>query len=152
MATKVRLGLMDVSSEQTSVNFYVPDLTNANLDALETAIGLLQAEALVISDCAHLSTQFSHVTDIASFSPATESTAHREIALKVTYRDTVNGRVGHLTIPGPTSLAYPPAGTDVVPLSNVVAAAFIAVFEANAVSRDGNAVEVTQVRLIGRNS
>lgn len=152
MATKARVQLMDRSMEATSVNFYVPELTNANYDAVVAAIDALETAALLITDCSHVNTSFSHVTEIASFAVASEHTAQREIGLRVTYRDTVNGKVGSFIIPGPTEGAYPNAGTDVIPLDNVVAAAFILVFEANAVSRDGNAVEVVQIRFVGRSN
>ena len=152
MATKARINLMDYSSEMTGMNFYVPDLTASNFDDVVASIAALRVAGMLLTDCAGINSSLSWITSVAPFSPATVSTAQREIALKVTFRDTVNGRVGHFTVPGPKSTLYPPSGTDVVPLSNLVAEAFIAVFEANAVSRDGNPVEVTQIRLIGRNS
>ena len=106
----------------------------------------------MLTGCEHVATSLTYVSDRGTGEPPSEVTAQREIAIKVTYRDTVTGKVEHLTVPGPVAAVYPPTGTDVIPLSNVAAAAFITVFEANAVSQDGNAIVVTGIRLIGRNT
>jgi len=155
MALQIGIATIDHSAEVGVTKLYVPDLTNANYDALFGVAGkvtLLQAAFLLLTDCTHKSTNASLLVDQGAGTIPGTVTAQREIGVRVTYRDTVNGKMSELTVPGPKTGFYPGSGSDVIPLDNILAAAFITVFEANAVSADGNAVEVTNIRLVGRNN
>jgi len=154
MPTKVTFNLIDYSGERTSTSMYVEELDATNYADVVAAAGALQTALLVATDCNHVSTIFSVETDNNIAIPPATVTAQREIAIRIKYVDAVTGDVGSTTVPGPATTLYPPQGVkgDYVPLDNVIFSAFIAVIEANAVSRLGNSIEVVEGRLIGRNN
>jgi hypothetical protein len=158
MPTTVSVNLIDHSGEPTRTKFYVETLDDTNYDALfdpiTGSVSLLQAALLVATDCEHVSTVASVEMEPGTGVPPATVTAQREIAIRVSYRDTVNGRKGSFTVPGPITTFYPPTGVpdDIIPLDNVIFAALILVIEANAISRDDNPIEVVEGRLVGRNS
>jgi hypothetical protein len=158
MPTEVTVNLIDHSGEPTRTKFYVETLDDTNFDALFDPvtgdISLLQGALMAATDCEHVSTVASIVSDTGTGVPPATVTAQREIAIRVSYRDTVNGRKGSFTVPGPVTGFYPPTGVkdDIVPLDNVVFAALIILIEANMISRDDNAIEVVEGRLVGRNT
>ena len=156
MATKVSINWIDHSGEKTRTQFYVPAVAGdgANWAALLTSIGLLTAAAEVASDCGHLNTTLSVETEESNEAAPSTVTAQREIAVKISYTDDVTGDPGSFTLPGPVVGLYPPTGVpgDYIPLDNAVFSVFIAVIEANMKSRAGNAITVTEGRLVGRNS
>jgi hypothetical protein len=152
MAVKVHFGMSDHSAEACGPSMYFDDADAPDFTDAQTAAGLVETALDILTDCAMTKTTLSAV--IAAQNEGTPSvvTAQREIAVRVTYKDTVTGKFERFDVPGPATTFYPGAGTDVIPLDNVIAAAFILVFEANCVSMDGNAVEVTNIRLVGRNN
>jgi len=151
-ATKIHFGMIDHSSESCGPSVYVEELDNSNYDAIDTSVGLVQVALGVLSDCNFVRTTMGvELAAGGGTAPATV-TAQREIGIRVGYRDTVTGRMESFVVPGPATTFYPATGTDVIPLDNVVAAAFIAVFEANCVSQDGNPVNVVSMRLVGRSN
>jgi hypothetical protein len=158
MPTQITVNLIDHSGEMTGTKFYVETLDDSNYDALfdpvTGAVSLLQGALMAATDCEHVSTVASLVSDTGTGVPPATVTAQREIAIRVKVRDTVNGRTGHFSVPGPITTFYPPTGVkdDIVPLDNVVFAALILIIEANMVSRDDNAIEVVEGRLVGRNN
>lgn len=154
MATKCTFNLIDYSGERTSTQVNLLDLTAANFDSVVASAAALQAALLLATDCNHVSTVISIETDENTAVPPSTVTAQRELAIRVKYVDTVNGETGYLSVPGPDTGFYPPQGVkgDYVPLDNLIFAAFIAVMEANMVSRDGNGIEVVEGRLVGRNN
>lgn len=153
-ATKVSFNLIDYSGEQTSTQVYVEEMDSSNYDDVVSAVDALQTALLLATDCNHVSTSISLLTDTTPAVPAPIATAQREIAIRVKYVDAVNGRYGNFTVPGPAIGFYPPQGVkdDFVPLNNLIFSAFIGVIEANMVSRDGNSIEVVEGRLVGRNN
>ena len=150
----VTFSVVDYSGEPSRTTLYVDDLTNANYDALFLAVTgkvtLLQAAFEVITGCTLNRTVAGFQADIGTGILPSDESAQREIAVRVSYRDTVTGKSQRMDIPGPISTLYPGQGTDFIPLDNAVAAVFILVFEANAVSMDGNAITVTGLKLVGR--
>lgn len=157
-ASKVTISMVDHSGEITKTQFYVEQLDSTNYDELFNAVtgkvSLMQGALMVATDCEHLSTSLSHESDTGTGVPPSTVTAQREIAVRIKYRDTTTNDVGFLTVPGPVTTFYPPTGVpgDVIPLDNTVFAVFILVIEANIVSRLGNAIQVIEGRLIGRNT
>ena len=155
MATKVKVGMVDHSGEGCGPSLYFDDLTALTYEAIMGSGGSvdLVATALnVLTDCGFTRTTASVVQAAANDAAPATVTAQREIAIRVIYKDTVTGRYERFDVPGPAVTFYPGTGTDEIPLSNVIAAAFITVFEANCVSQDGNPVEVTKIYLVGRNN
>jgi hypothetical protein len=152
MAAKVKVGMIDHSGEACGPSFYVDDADAPDYTGADTAAGLIATAMNVLTDCGFTRTTLSAVLAAANDAPPSTVTAQREVAIRVGYKDTVTGRHEQFDIPGPATTFYPATGTDVIPLDNIIAAAFIAVFEANAVSLAGNPVEVTSIRLVGRNN
>ena len=152
----VTFSVVDYSGEPSRTTVYVEDLDNTNYDELFLAVTgkvtLLQAAFEVITGCTLNRTVAGKVADIGTGVLPSDEEAQREIAVRVSYRDTVTGKSQRMDIPGPIVTLYPGQGTDFIPLSNPVAAIFIGVFETNAVSMDGNPVTVTGLRLVGRNN
>lgn len=156
MATKLTVNMTDYSGEKTSTHFWLPNILadGTNYAAVLTAAQTLANGVLAASDCDGADAFLSvRALDGPGTTP-TIVTAQREIGVRVQYTDDVNGRVGSFVVPGPLTTFYPPQGVpgDYIPLSNVIFAAFILVLEANAKSQDGNAITVTEGRLIGRNN
>lgn len=152
MAAKVHFGMVDHSAEACGPSMYFDDADSPDYTDVYTAAGLVGTALNILTDCGFTQTKLSAVVDEANDAPPATVTAQREIAVRVTYKDTVNGKYERFDVPGPATTFYPGTGTDVIPLDNVIAAAFILVFEAQCVSQDGNAVEVTSIRLVGRNN
>lgn len=157
-ASKITVTMVDHSGELTKTQFYVEQLDATNYDELFNAVtgkvSLLQGALMAATDCEHVSTTLTHESDTGTGVPPSTVTAQREIAIRVKYRDTVNNDIGYITVPGPVTGFYPATGVpnDIIALDNVVFAAFITLIEANAVSRDGNSINVVEGRLVGRNS
>lgn len=155
-ATQVNVVLIDHSGELTRTVFWLEELESdgSNYGDITDEIDLLVAALLVATDCEHVSTNISIAYDEGSGAPPATVTAQREIAVRLKYRDTVTAKYHTTTVPGPVTTFYPPTGVkgDYIPLDNVVFAAYILVIEANMVSPEGNAIEVIEGRLVGRNS
>jgi len=151
-------GMIDNSGEGASVTFYLPDVTPANYADITgngptDNVGALRLAVAGISLAN--STRHTVTTEVYPEAGTLPSSpwAQREIKLLVQFVDTVNSKKGTVSIPAPDLSILAQPGTDVVDhVSNVAAAAFVAAFEANAVSQDGNPITVTGMRIIGRNS
>lgn len=152
MAAKVHFGMIDHSAEACGPSLYFDDADEPDYTDLAAAAALVETALDILTDCGMTRTTLSAQLAAQNEAVPATVTAQREIAVRVTYRDTVTGKYERFDVPGPATTFYPGSGTDVIPLDNLVAAAFILVFEANCVSMDGNAVEVTNIRLVGRNN
>lgn len=153
MAAKIRQGFIDYSGENSSTQFYVleaagDDYTSAIADAGTVAGGIA-----VVTLCNLTSRTLSKLIDSDVPVIPASTFAQREFALLVQYVDVVTGQFGSMEIPGPDLALLGQANTDEVDIvSNITAAAFLAILEANLVSRADNAIEVTGMRIIGRAS
>lgn len=79
--------------------------------------------------------------------------AQRELGLRFYLRDQVNQEIGYFTIPAADlNIGSVVAGKDELDLTAAPTAAFVAWLEAEALSRDGNAVTVERAVIVGRNS
>lgn len=156
--SRVNVEFVDHSDERTSSKFWVEALTDANFDTLfdpvTGKVSLIQGAMVVASQCAHAKTNLSYTSDTSAGTPPAGVHAQREIAIRIGFRDTVNSRTGHWTVPGPIDALYPPTGVkgDIVALDNAALVILLAVLTANALSEDGNAVTVYEARLVGRNN
>jgi hypothetical protein len=153
-ATPVIFSSVDHSGEVSRTKIYVEELDNENFDdlflAVTGSVTLLQAAYLTLTACNHNRTVYQFVPDVGPGGCPATPTAQREVAIRVSYRDNVTGKAYRFDVPGPVAGLYPGEGTDEVPLDNIVAAPFIIVFEANALSEVGNPVTVTHIELVGR--
>jgi len=156
MATRVTFNLIDHSGEMTKTVVWLEDIAGdgSNWADILVSVGLMEAALLVATECNHVSTVINYETGNTPAVPPAEVIAQREIAIRVKMVDVSTGDYTSFTVPGPAEGFYPPTGVkgDYIPLSNAIFAALILVLEANLVSPDGNAVEVVEGRLIGRNS
>jgi hypothetical protein len=154
-STEVNFGLLDYSNEPSRTRLYFEELDDENYAGLFGTLGAVPVaqEALeILTGCTRTGTTATILVDAGSSLPPENVNAQREIAIRVSYQDTVTAKRYRFDVPGPIDELYPPQGTDIVPLSNLIAAAFIAVFEEVCRSVDGNAVVVTSIRLVGRNN
>lgn len=149
---------IDNSGENSVVTFYLPDVDESNYNDVTgngpaQNVGDLRLALAAITLC-----NFVRHTVTTEVYPETGELpsspwAQRELKLLVQYVDDVTAKRYTVTIPGPDLDLLAQPGTDVVDhVSNVVAAAFVTAFEANARSQDGNAISVIGMRIIGRNS
>ena len=152
--TTLTFNMIDHSGEKSRTKVYLEELLGdgSNWDDILVTEGLLRTALYLTTDMAEVGSDASVAIHTGAGTPPSTVTAQREWGIRVKYRDTVNGRYGHFTVPGPKTTFYPPTGSDVVPLDNVIFAAFITVLEAQILSRDGNAVSVVEGRLIGRSN
>jgi hypothetical protein len=149
--------MIDHSGEDSGCAFYLPQVTAANYDTVtgngggENVGDLHGAVALVSLLNFKNSTVICETYPEAGTLPV-NPLAQRETKLLVQYVDTVNGRRGTVTIPSPNLALVAQIGTDVVDHNvNVTALALTTAIENNAVSRDGNAIQVVGMRIVGRN-
>lgn len=151
MAEKITIGYIDRSREFSRSQFYVAtqlgdDITEPIADAQ-----LVQAAIAVVTLCNFTDMSLHHLIESDAPTTPTSPNAQREIALWVQYVDTVDGSYQTMTIPAPDLTLLAQANTDEVDIvANVTAAALAAVLDANLVSEQGNDIEVTRMRILGR--
>lgn len=156
MAGKIGYTFTDISGENSRVDLYVADLTAGNIAATlaaanPTGAGNLGAAIAALSLCQPAKYDVMAFTGPGSAVVPTDMYAQRELALMVTYQDTVTNRLYRISIPGPDWATIGLAGSDSVNTANAAWTAFVTAFEAIAVSQDGNPVNVTGGHLVGRN-
>jgi hypothetical protein len=153
-ATVLTFSMIDHSGEKSRTKVYLEELAGngSNYDDILTSEGVLRTALYLTTDMAEVGSEITIPIHVGDGTPPSAEIAQREIAIRVKYRDTVNGRYGHFTVPGPKTGFYPPTGNDVVPLDNVIFEAFITVLEANIISRDKNPISIVEGRLIGRSN
>jgi len=156
MAGKIGYTFTDISGENSRTDIYVADLTAGNIAATlaaadPTGTGNLGAAIAALSLCQPSSYDVLALKAPGSATAPTNNYAQRELALMVTYQDNTTNRLYRVSIPGPDWATIGLAGTDSVNTANAAWTAFVAAFEAIAVSQDGNAVTVTGGHLVGRN-
>lgn len=150
------ISYLDAGNEIGTCRFYGPDLTAANYDAKVA----LWATLLTKTDALTLGNRIKDVYDDESLYDVSQPTngAAREVKLLVQYKDATNGQKLTLTIPtlDPTLPEYVinVNARDVIVLDSPAAVTeWITAFEAFAVNpRTGNAVAVTGMKVVGRNT
>lgn len=155
MSGKVTYTILDYSNETSTVTFHLGDLTAANYDA-RTGDGVGQSvgdiriamNALIAGNHLRRTVTAEQYVDTAVL--PSDPTAQREIKARFTYRDTVTGELGSFELPTADLNVLAQQGTDVIDLEEVAVAAFVTAVEANAFSRDGNAIEIVSGQIVGR--
>jgi len=156
MATSVMLQTIDNSRELSGISWYLPELLADGSNYADVVGGGLSNRA-VLATATALMTKCNEVKQLVSITPSASAisvpadvTAQREMALRVIYQDTTTLKMYRLDIPAPVDSLFD-LGTDEVDIeSNVAFLAWSVVFEANAVSPDGNAVNITRAYRVGR--
>lgn len=155
--TKIKYGMIGHSGENTSVNIYLAEIladgTNwpANFAPVTGSEELIKATLIPMTLMNFTRTTATIVVGESIPSLPVDPHAQRELALRISYVDTVTLKKYRYDIPGPQAGVIP-TGTDEVPLGNVLLAAHILVMEANAVSVDDNPIEIYAARIVGRNN
>lgn len=152
-------GWIDHSNERSHSKMYVGEwqiVPVADADTIDDAIAAVNAmhtALAVVSLCNFTDGNLTlTATSDTPTVPGSEN-AQREQALWVQYVDANMNEYGTFTVPGVDRNLLAQINTDEVDIqSNVTALAFIAAVEANLVSRWGNPIEVTRMRIIGRAS
>ena len=155
MPTELRQGYIDHSGERSTSVMYLPDIASdgSNWSALTadtTGAGdLIKAAIALVTQCNLTKQTVSVNIDLDIPVPPAAESAQREEKLWVQYVDTVQpDRYGEFTIPAPVDALFQINTDEVDIAANAAALALITVLEANLVSRDGNAIQVTRMRRV----
>lgn len=142
---------IDYNKEKSTVRFRVTPITAANFEAQQTlraAFGVAMAGI-----CGGVINKYQWMLeDFTSEDPASDPLDQREIKWLVVYKDDVTAQTYSVELPcadltqlDPNDRAHANIG-DAGPVD-----AWIAAFEAFALSPDGNAVTVQEITFVGRN-
>lgn len=152
--SRVGFKVRDYSDEYGQMSVELADLTalqtwdliDGLADALATHIGAHSSGTVV-------EVNFSQPTQAANDVRPAEPYAQRELGFRFYIRDEVNQELGYFTIPcADLDIGSVVAGDDELDLTVAPTAAFVTWLEANALSRDGNAITVERALVVGRNS
>lgn len=153
--SKVTFSILDYSNEVSTVGFYLGTISSANYDSVVNdgpggAVGDIRLAMNGIISGNHLRRTVNAETFNDAAVLPTDPYSQRELKGYFEYRDTVTGEVGSFEVPTIDLDVVGQQGTDVIDLEEIAVAAFVTAVEANAVSRDGNAIEITSARVVGR--
>lgn len=149
--------IIDNAGETSTTRFYLPTISGANYDTVAGNGATDNVGALRLAVAAITRGNFvRHTVSAVEYPEAgtlpADPEAHRETKLLVSYVDNVNARRGSVTIAAPDLSILAQTGTDVVDhTSNAAAIALTTAIETYAASRDGNAITVIGMRIVGRN-
>lgn len=157
MPGQVSFGFIDHSREKSSTALFLPTITAANFDAvtgntIAENVGALRLAIAAITLCNFTNTRVVAVEYPENDVTPADPYAQRETGLRVFMTDTVTGEKSHMTIPGPNLTLLAQVGTDEVDPSAATWLTLVGAIEAEARSKDGNVLEVTSGRIVGRNS
>jgi len=155
--TEMSVGWIDHSRERTTSSFYLADIAapaTADLDAeVMDPHDAVKAALAAVSLCNFTTSKVTIGKDEDTPLTPASPYAQREIGLWVQWVDTVNQNLGTTVIPGPDLTLLAQTATDEVDITaNVAALALSAVLEANCASRDGNPIQITRMRIVGRSN
>lgn len=151
---RVNVKVRDFSDEYSNVGLNIADA--ADLDAWSIPNGLSDAfashiQAMSIGTVATV--KYSQETQPEDDTRPASSWAQRELGIRVYLKDTVNGKLGTLTVPAADLATVPTiAGTDLVDPGQAPYSTFVTWLEANALSDAGNPITVERSLVVGRNS
>jgi len=142
----------DYDGEVSIVRFPCPELTAANIVAVQAAGDTLIAALQNVTRC--IVTKHSYVTGDEADSQLEQSVnadANREAAWLVRYADTTTFEKYTLQVPGPNSAHKDAANRAYADLTEVNIGAFVDAFEAF-VEVEANTVAVNSLQWVGRNT
>lgn len=141
----------DYDGEVSKVTFTVTPLTAVNFDAQEALRAALQT-ALDNVLLGELQSWEKANVVVDSVSMATDPFAQRELAAKATYLDATALKKYTTQIPSPDLAHLDPTARAIFEIGDAGHVdAWITAFEAYALTPDGNAPEVQEIKLVGRN-
>lgn len=142
--------LMDYDGETSTVQCYATDLSEANIAAQITLQSNFGAAINDMSIGSLQKIEYGNVVTTLNSAP-TNQFAQRELKWRVDFRDTVTGKPYHFTIPCANAALLDPNARGKADMSNQDVIDFVTATEAYVLSQDGNAIEVLQIIMVGRN-
>ena len=137
--------------EGTSVSFNITPLTAANFDAQITAAEAIQAAIQGVSLIAFEGLAVDALNEPRETARPISPYAQREAKWLVTMSDDVNSRINQFEIGGP-DLTLVGADGKTLDVSGGAGLGLLNALEANAISRDGNAMTFVSAVHVGRNN
>lgn len=142
----------DYDSETGVMAIHCAVRTAANWAAQETLEGNLQIALAAITEGTQVKTEVGNVATPVDPSPPAVKTAQREKKWLVQFHDTVNGKRYTIEVPTADEDALDPNDRKHAHIGDAgVVDAFVAAFEAYALSQDLNAIAVDEITLVFRN-
>lgn len=156
VSTKVEIVLNDWSNEKTSVVFHFPPVEDdgSNWDTLFTTpllsnLAIMQTALDAITLLDHWYTIAHCQVKESSKTTPSDQHAQREYVIVWTYADSVTGRLGRFSTPGPEDDLTKPNSDD-IDMTNATVIAFKAAIDANCLSRVGNPISIVKGKVNGR--
>ena len=148
---------VDRSKELSSVGVRLPAITAANHNTILDSVGNklpagLSAAIKACSLCEPYMESVALPGTTYAWNIPTSPYAQRELALRVSFQDTVNNSKGSFTIPGADWATLGQPNTDEVLQTAQEWIDLVTAVEAECVSMDGNPIAVISGRLVGRAS
>jgi len=151
MTVRTSFSGLDESGEGTTFGIYMVDLTVGNFTAQATALAALQSAIRGVSLIAFDGAEYPAFFTPREETLPTDEYAQREIKWRVKYVDSVNNRIGEFEIGGAKLTGgIKVVGSDFMDLTSTEGAALVTAIETHGRSRDGNAITVQSVKLVGR--
>lgn len=143
---------LDISREKSSVAFNVATPSGAayDWDALAAVVDTVADAIEAVCLCTRGPESLRVEMAAGSVATPSDDFAQRELGLRIFYIDTTTNKKYHVTIPGPDASLMVSSGFDEVDWSGAEMAALETAFEANVLSPDGNAVQITTGKIVGR--
>lgn len=142
---------IDYSGEKSSAGYYLPDLSGSDYASIRTIVDQINGAVAALSRGNQVSFSWTAERIQQPIVLPGNPDAQREIKALVTYSDNVTGQRYSMTIPV-FGMDGAQQGTDVLDLTAGGWPSFVSVFEAGAVSINGNPVTVEQAVIVGRAS
>jgi len=150
MPATVSYKVIDHSGEYSVVKLNVPEINETNYVAIEGFAVALQSAIVALSAGNIASRQLTAYTVPVNDSFPADPAAQREVGLRLFYKDTVNAKKFHVTIPAPDLDLIAVEGTDYVDMSLSAVAAVTDAMELFMVSPYGNPVSFYRGVIVGR--
>nr|CRY96562.1 hypothetical protein [uncultured prokaryote] len=150
MTAQVTYKVIDHSGEYSTVKVNVPDIDETNFAAIETFAIALQAAVVSLTAGNIASRQLTAYTKPVNDNYPAEEYAQRETGLRLFYKDNVNAKKFHVTIPAPDLSLIAVEGSDFVDMSLSVVSTVTAAMEAFMVSPYGNPITFYKGVIVGR--
>lgn len=142
--------IIDYSGEYSNVALNIPDIDETNYVTINGFVLALQSAIVALTAGNVASRQLTAYSTPVNDSFPTNEYAQRETGLRLFYKDTVNAKKFHITIPAPDLALVAVEGTDFVDMSLSVVAAVTDAMELFMVSPYGNPVSFYKGVIVGR--
>ena len=151
--SRLVLSYKDFSREMSTMELLLaePSAGGADFDTVIASAATVVAaiETVSVGMLAKQSLSINETTEVGDAAAGSK----RELGLRIFWADTVAETVGHFTLPSPDPTgAWLQVGLDEVNPAETDIAALITALEANVLSPDGNAINVSRIVEVGRRS